>query len=260
MSSGASGRDNRAVHTLKQLAGLPAPVARYFEFALTPGQPLIAGARFEQHGAFRRTPADDWHSFTALHAVATLPPSFVWDATIHLGRFMAAHVRDSYEAGEGATKAKLGGLVTIVDVHGTPEMATAALLRWLAEAPWYPTALLPRPGLAWTPVDASSARVTVTDGATTAWLDMRFAPSGEIVGSSSRRHREVDGAMVLTPWLGEYGAYRRIKGMMIPTEAAVSWQLRRDEEFTYWRGQVDRAEYELAHHGGVIAAARPVRS
>src|SRR5689334_5112324 len=39
--------------SLEQLAGLPDPVARYFAFALTPGQPFLRSARVEQAGEFR---------------------------------------------------------------------------------------------------------------------------------------------------------------------------------------------------------------
>lgn len=229
----------------KQLPELPAPVARYFEFALAPEQPIIARARFEQRGAFRRTPADDWHPFTAVQEVTAVSPSFVWDAKIHLAPLTTAHVRDSYVDGEGATKGKIGGLLTIVDVRGTPELATAALLRWLAEAPWYPTALLPRTGLAWTPIDARSARVTLIDGVTRVSLDVRFGQGGEIAGSSARRHREVDGEMVLTPWAGTCTGYRRVDGMMIPTDGEVGWALP-EGTFTYWRAHTERAKFEFA--------------
>lgn len=233
------------IYSRKRLAGLPAPVARYFEFALTPGQPLVASARFEQSGSFRRRMDDDWHSFTAVHEVTTAPPSFVWDARIHILALAAVHVRDSYVDGEGATKGRVGGLLTIVDMHGTPEMAAAALLRWLAEAPWYPTALLPRTGLAWTPIDANSARVTLIDGKTSVSLDVRFGRRGEIVASSARRHREVDEEMVPTPWAGRYAGYRRVQGMMIPTDAEVGWLLP-EGEFSYWRGHMERTEFAFA--------------
>lgn len=233
------------MYSRKALAGLPASVARYFEFALTPGQPLIERARFEQCGTFRRTPADDWHPFTAMHDVTSAPPSFVWDAKIHLGPLATAHVRDSYVAGEGATKGKVGGILTIVDMHGTLEMASAALLRWLAEAPWYPTALLPRPGLAWTPIDASRARVTLTDRSTTVSLDVRFGRAGEIVESAARRHREVEGEMVPTPWAGTCAGYHRVDGMMVPTEGEVGWVLP-EGTFTYWRGRTEHAEFAFA--------------
>lgn len=245
MPTRARSNGNPLAYSRKLLAGLPAPVARYFEFALTPGQPFITSAHFEQTGTFRRSPTDHWHPFTAVQEVTTAPPSFVWDAKIHMTPLPTAHVRDSYVEGVGAMKGKIGGLLTIVDMHGTPEMASAALLRWLAEAPWYPTALLPREGLVWTPVDATRARVTLSDGATTVSLDVRFGRDGEIASSSAPRCREYENEMVLTPWSGRCTAYRRIEGVMIPTDGEVGWLLP-EGEFTYWRGHTDSAMFAFA--------------
>jgi hypothetical protein len=45
---------------------------------------------------------------------------------------------------------------------------------------------------------------------------------------------------VLTPWGGEFGDYRTLGGMRIPTRARVYWEL--DEgRFVYWRGTVTSA-------------------
>ncbi len=101
------------------LAGLPAPAARYFEFALTPGQRRVRAAR----------------------------PGFLWDAGIRMLPLVPVLVRDSYWRGQGAMLGKVLGAVTGMDSAGAREMAEASLLGWLAQAAWPPTALLPRPGL-----------------------------------------------------------------------------------------------------------------
>lgn len=49
----------------QQLAGLPAPVARYFEFALTQGQTMVRTARILSAGEFS-TRAGAWSAFTAV--------------------------------------------------------------------------------------------------------------------------------------------------------------------------------------------------
>jgi hypothetical protein len=46
------------------LDGLPAPVIRYFDFALSPGQPMVAGACIEWEGDFSMRPRH-WSAFTA---------------------------------------------------------------------------------------------------------------------------------------------------------------------------------------------------
>jgi hypothetical protein len=60
--------------------------------------------------------------------------------------------------GTGSMRAKALGLFTVVSVERTPQIATAALQRWLAEAAWYPAALLPSQGTEWTGLDETSAR------------------------------------------------------------------------------------------------------
>jgi hypothetical protein len=52
--------------TRDQLAGLPAPVVRYFDFALTPGQPLNRTARIEHEGELRGSLDAPWSPFKSV--------------------------------------------------------------------------------------------------------------------------------------------------------------------------------------------------
>ena len=148
-------------------------------------------------------------------------------------------------AGEGATTGKLAGLIPVVDLRGTPEMASGALVRYLAEAVWFPTALLPSDGVSWSTVDDRTARAMLTDGATAVSLDVHFGERGEIVRASAMRHRAVQRGTVLTPWVCHYRDYARTDGMMIPMAAAVEWVLP-EKRFPYWRASTIGVEYELA--------------
>ena len=125
-------------------------------------------------------------------------------------------------------------------------MAAGALSRYLGEAVWCPTALLPSAGVSWTPIDDSTARATLTDGAVTVSSDFHFGPRGEIVGASMMRYRDVNGRGVPTP-IEAYitGEYRRVSGMMIPTAGEVEWVLP-EGRLRYWRGRVVNAEYAVA--------------
>ena len=222
---------------------VPPPVARYFAFALSPKQPAIRHAHLEFTGQFAAEP-NEWAAFTAEQEISIDPPAFVWDARIHMLPLATVRVRDSYVGREGAMRASVAGVVPIVNQHGTPEIAAASLLRFLAEAVWVPTALLPRDGLSWSAIDDSTARVTLTDGPTTVSMDVHFGSRGEITSVEARRHREVNGVPVLTPWVGTHTDYRRVNGMMIPTAGEVSWLL--PTGWTpYWRGRIVEATYEF---------------
>ena len=227
----------------EHIAGLPGPVARYFDFALTPGRPLVRRAHIRWAGEFFT--GSKWNPFTAEQHFSARPPGFVWDADIRMMPMLPVRVRDGYVAGEGAMLGKLAGLVSLVDQRGTPELAASALIRYLAEAVWFPTALLPNEGVSWTPVDDRTARASLTDGLTTVSVDFHFGERGEIVGVSAMRHRDVDGTPILTQWVGRYRDYMRADGMMIPTGGEVEWVLA-EGPLPYWRGQVVAVNYGIA--------------
>jgi hypothetical protein len=154
-------------------------------------------------------------------------------------------VRDGYVAGEGAMLGKLAALVPVVDQRGTPEMAAGALSRYVAEAVWFPTALLPGEHISWKAIDDSAARVIFTDGAVTVSLDVHFGTRGEITHVSMMRHRDVQGTPVFTPWTGHFRNYARVNGMMIPTAGTAEWLLPGGPQ-AYWRGRTVEVRYESA--------------
>lgn len=241
-ATGERGKDSPRRFELAMLAGLPAPVVRYFDFALSPGQPLARAVRLEQEGSFA-TKRDAWVPFTAVEHIRASPPGFVWDAKIRMAPMMPALVRDSYVGGEGGMLVKLAGVVPLVDQHGTASMASGALLRYLAEAVWLPTALLPVNGVVWQAIDDSTARATLSDGETRVSLDFHFAADGRVTGTTGERHRDDAGRSTLLPWVGRHDDYERVDGMMIPRRGEVGW-IMPDGPFPYWRGRQVRIVFE----------------
>jgi hypothetical protein len=229
--------------TRDQLIGLPPPVARYFEFALTPNQRLVERARIRWAGDFSIGP-HEWRSFTATQHYAVHPPGFVWNASISMLPLVPVRVRDSYVIGEGSLLAAIGGFLRVANEGRTREMAEGELIRYLGEAVWFPTALLPSAGVTWRAIDDSSATATLTDGATTVSIDVHFAPSGEIVRVTAIRPREVNGTFVPTPWLAHLTSYEPRSGMMIPMAGDVEWDLP-SGGMPYWRARLTDVSYDF---------------
>jgi len=230
--------------TARQLSGLPDPVARYLRFALTEGQPLIVQAQASQNGQFAMR-RGWWRPFTATQHFSTSPPGFTWTASIRMAPMLRVHVRDSYADGDAEMMARLGRVLTLVHERGSVELASSALVRFLSEAPWIPTALLPSRSLTWEPIDEHSARATLRDGVVHASVIFRFGPDGAIAGVSSNRYRSVGHRQLLTPQQGRFGGYERIDGMMVPSSGEVAWILP-DGEFPYWRAAVSSLVYTFA--------------
>jgi len=238
--------DQRPATGVVSFAGfdsLPAPVARYLRTALLEGQTRHRFAELHQEGQFLVKPPDGWRPFTATHRLTTEPPAFLWDAAISMGPGLAMRVRDRFLDGQGSMHGALLGLVTVVRVEGTPDIAAGALHRWLAEAPWCPVALLPTEGLRWSAIDDSSSRATLTVGRTTVSADFHFGADGLIHRVFvSARMRDVNGRGVPTPWEGRFRDYTEMAGMRIPAGGDVGWIL--DGAWQpYFRGTIVRATF-----------------
>lgn len=236
-----------------ELEGLPAPVQRYFRAALRDGQPMVTALSIEHRGAFNLAAegGDQWRPFTSTQRVVTRRPGFVWNGRINAAPGLAVHVHDAYVAGEGILNPALLGLFTLLDLRGTdPEpggVAQGELLRYFAEAAWYPTALLPSQGVRWTAVDENAARATLRDGAITATLLFVFDARSGLVASvrADARGRAVGKTIVMTPWEGRWSSYAERDGMRVPMRGEVAWIAPHGRR-PYWRGDVTDLRYQFA--------------
>jgi len=252
-----------ATYDAREIEGLPLPVQRYFRAVLQAGQPMVAAVQIRHAGQFNTGETQaKWSRFTSSQVTVMRRPGFDWDGRIGMGPGVRVFVHDAYVAGEGLLHAALLGLVTLADIRGTPEAAQGELLRFLAEAAWYPTALLPSQGVHWEAIDAMAARATLTDGATTVALDMRFDAAGLISSvRAAARYRTVHGVLIATPWHGRFWSYAVRDGMRIPLEGEgaplnwrpsavadagnVAWELP-EGVWPYWRGRITQIAYEFA--------------
>ncbi|HET7585640.1 MAG TPA: DUF6544 family protein [Gemmatimonadaceae bacterium] len=234
-----------STYDARAIAALPAPVQRYFRAALRDGQPLIASVRIAHAGTFNaRETAEAWRPFRSSQLVTIQPPGFVWDARVAMAPGVSVRVHDAYVGGEGILHAEVLGLVTVASMRGTREAAEGELMRYLAEAVWYPTALLPSALVRWDAIDEQSARATLRDGHTSVSLDFHFGADGTVERvSAPARPRTVRGATVPTPWEGRFRSYAEREGMRIPLEGEVAWMLP-EGELPYWRGRIVRIAYE----------------
>ena len=204
-------------------------------------------ARISHSGTFNMGTAEpQWRPFSSTQDVVVSGPGFLWNARIRMAPGMPARVHDAYVDGRAVLTARLFGLITVMESPPTPELAQGELMRFLAETPWYPTALLPRPSVTWTPIDDTTSRVTLVDGESTVSLDVRFGADGLIESVySDGRYRDVDGAQVKVPWEGRFWNYEERDGMLIPLDGEVAWLLP-EGRWPYWRGHIDEVKYEFA--------------
>ncbi|WP_207956960.1 DUF6920 family protein [Rubrobacter tropicus] len=230
-----------------ELERLPAPVQRYLGRVLEEGQPMVAEASVRHTGTFNMgETTDNWKPFTSDQKVITQRPGFDWDGRVEMMPLLPVHVHDAYVAGEGILNGSIIGLFSVVDMGGTGEVAEGELMRFFAEAAWYPTALLPSQGVRWEAVDGHSARATLAEGETS--ITMLFTFDEEDLIDTVRaeaRGRTVGDKIVPTPWHGRFWNYEERGGMRVPLDGEVAWLLP-DGAKPYWRGHITEIDYEEA--------------
>jgi hypothetical protein len=224
-----------------QLDGLPAPVARYLRKAITNGHPIVRSAIAIQEAQFFINGA--WHALHATQHFSTSPPGFVWDARIEMAPLMPAYVRDEYVNGRAKMQASMYGIYPLANQLDKPQLNAGALQRFLGEAVWFPTALLPSSTLTWTARDDRSATVTLTDGAAAVALLFAFNDADMPVVISGDRYKEDDGQYAVQKWQIMCDEAVIHDGLTMPAHCEVAWIINGTRQ-PYWRGRITSINYQ----------------
>ena len=236
-------------YDVRGLESLPAPVQRYFRSVLKDGQPIVTGVTVLHTGSFNVTALGSrevWMPFTSEQRVVTNRPGFVWNARLTLLPGIAILVHDAYAAGVGTLHPAVLGLFSLTNQSGTGDIARGELMRYMMEAAWYPTALLPSQGTKWVAIDGASADATMVDGDISMTMRFTFNAAGliELVRADARGALVGD-KLVMLPWEGRMSNYQERAGMRVPLTGEAAW-LPPGPRKPYWRGTIVSATYEFA--------------
>jgi len=224
---------------------LPLPVQRYLRRVFL-GETVHADVvRIRQEGTFNLSEdGERWAPFSAEQVTALRDPGFDWEARVRMAPGVAVFVRDAYEGGEGLTEARVFGLWRVAGLSGGGAIAEGQLLRFLAETPWYPMALLPGGLVEWSEVDDRSARATLRHGGLRVSMVFTFAEDDSVMAvRAEARGRMSGGRLAPAPWLGRFWNYAYRNGVRVPLDGEVSWILPSGPQ-PYWRGRILEIRYE----------------
>ena len=228
------------------LETLPPPVLRYLNHALPPPVRGLTLIQYQQQGTLRTNArSENWMQFTASQVIAPGTTEFIWTAHVEIAPLLHVQVKDSLIGGQGSGQVALLSAVPVASDGGTMEMNSGSLHRFLAEAVWYPSALLPSSQLTWTPIDDSRAVATLTNGSVTVSLEFRFSTDNEVTGIyTPGRWGSFDGGYKQVAWEGKFRNYSRRNGVLVPTSGEVGWYI--DGQWqSVWRGTVVSASIEV---------------
>jgi len=213
-------------------AGLPPAVQTWIGNSGVIGKKSARIVRLKQRGEMRTEPDGKWMPFTAAQWFTAPNPGFVWQADVEAAFGIHLAGLDTYREGKGHMLIKLFYLVPVVDARGD-EIDQGAMVRYLAEIIWFPSAAL-SDCIKWEQVDTTTARATITAGETSATGTFYFSPQGDVLKFTAKRYYSRKDRTTLEDWLiiNDPDSYKTFSGVRIPTISTVTWKLK-DGDFIW---------------------------
>jgi len=225
---------------------LPPPVAAFARRCGAGAQDRSSpsAARFSQRADLRLAQGAPFHPIRAEQHVALGGAGFAWDASRWIGPFRSFRVIDAYDSVLGGMlEARLLGSLAVASKSGS-DIALGEALRYLAELPWAPDAILGNPAIAWRITGDRSAEAALSLPEGTARVSFGFDEAGDIetVEAKDRPAFDARGRAARYDWRGRFWGYRRIGPRRIPEWGEVGYVYPEGYE-VYFRGRI--LSYEL---------------
>lgn len=219
----------------EEFAALPAPVRRWLAASGIVGKPRTVTARLVQRGELRTGPTARFMPATATQVFRIDEPGFVW--TVDLSMFgLPVTGRDAYVHDRGRMYITLAGLIPVADGTG-PHFDSGTALRFLGEIIWFPSAAL-EPYIAWSPMDDTHAKATLTHGDVQVSAVFAFDKQGRFTSLTAQR--SYNGGALET-WVIPATEWKSIHGIQVPVQGNALWKLRAGD-FDYYRWQLTDLE------------------
>jgi hypothetical protein len=231
------------------LAPLPSPVQRWLRRASVLGKPIVANAHLRQKGRMRTAPDGAWMPVQAEQWIAVSSPAFVWSAQMYPVPGLHIAGRDTLREGRGRMLIKVLSSYTIADAAG-PQIDQGALVRFLAEIVWVPSAAL-ADTIRWSPIDENRATATLGQGGTSVSATFEFSPEGDPRTIRADRYYTREQGATLEKWrIGiDQDSFQVIDGLRIPMKSTVTWELA-EGDFEWFQVEIGDLEFD---HAGIAA-------
>ncbi len=193
----------------------------------------VAGGRvvrFRQAAEIEMAPGKGWKGMTAWQVSAVRGAAFLWLAWMR--PVPVAVVVDAFAGGRGALVVRLAGLVPVARGRG-PEIDRAEAMRYLAELPWVPDAILGNGAIGWEVLADGRLRASLGEVSVVFTLE-----GGEIVEVTAQDRPSVEGGkVVLRDWRGVFSEHGEIGGRRVPLRGEVGY-MREGVWVPYYRGRI----------------------
>ena len=198
----------------------------------------IGGVKLTQTGRMKRSlDTESWMAFTATQTISARACEFDWLAKFR--PFGIVSARDALEHDGGRLDIMALGFIPIARAAHTPALMRGELMRYLAELPWAPDAILLNAALRWRVDGPGTFAVSAGAGATASEIMLSLGSDGRIAGAyAPDRRRSGTAPFLPTPWRGRFSDYRLHEARWIPFAGEVAWEIDGKHQ-VYWQGRLE---------------------
>lgn len=178
-----------------------------------------------------------WLPFRAHQTVSVTSCAFTRHARFQPFGYLA--VTDAIEDGEGRLDVTALGLLPLVRIKPAASLTKGELIRYLAELPLVPDAILHNHQLSWRAINAATIAVSAGEGEAACEVVFSLGPDQRIRSAfSADRSANLKPPYTLTPWRGGFADYSNHDGRFVPSAMTVAWEFDGEPQ-AYWKGRIE---------------------
>ena len=231
------------VITEAQVLSLPPIIQQWMRYSGVIGKPKVVSVRLRQKGEMRTQPDQDWIPFTAEQYIDVENPAFVWAADVKKMPLISFRGRDKLQNGAGGMLIKVASLIPVVNASSNEKINSGAMLRFLGEMCWYPSAACSE-YIHWEPLDENSVKATFTVNETSVSGIFTFSEEGKFISFEADRFYGANDSATLEKWFIEPLEFKIFQGVKIPAKCRVIWKLK-EKDFNWLTLEICALDYNM---------------
>ncbi|QCX39002.1 hypothetical protein FF125_11350 [Aureibaculum algae] len=225
---------------------LPLIVQKWMQTSGVIGKEKIISVRLKQVGEMRTEVDGKWKPFSATQYFNIESSSFIWTAKIKMMPLIDLVGRDKLINGKGEMLIKLSGLIAVVNESDNIKINTGAMIRYLAETCWFPTAGL-EDAITWENIDVTTAKATLKINNQSVSGLFKFNSNGDFISFEADRYYGGDENAQLEKWVVTAKEHKEFYGIKIPNKCQVTWKLK-EGDFNWLNVEITDIEYTTGNN------------
>lgn len=233
--------ENLPISSENDILHLPKILQKWIINSGAIGKPKVQTVRLKQVGTMRTKKNSKWIPFEATQYFNVENPSFVWKTKVAAMPLINMIGRDKLEDGKGEMLINLAGLIPVVKKADNPKINSGAMLRYLAEICWFPSAALNN-YLSWEIMNSNSAKATFIHKGQSVSGIFSFNDQGCFIAFEGERYYGGNKNSQLETWRITAEDYKVFHDIKIPFKCKVTWQLK-EGDFNWLNLEVLAIDY-----------------